>query len=247
MGRSVEEMSQARVLVFTATFNEARNIEEWLQGVTRNHPQADILVVDDNSPDGTGDIVRQWADRNPRIRLLSRPSKLGLSSAHLLAMHHALDENYDVLVTMDADGSHQPNQIVRVLDGLESAQFSIGTRSRGGTHQATALRRLLSHSANGLARFMLPMGLTEYTTSFRAFSRPALRAALDRQYTSGGYAFFIECLEGLHQRGISMSERPIDFLDRQGGVSKIPKNQILVSARALTHLSWLRIRSQRGR
>lgn len=233
-------------LVFTATYNEYDTIGAWLAGVERNVPNTDILIVDDNSPDGTASVIRAAAERNPRIRLHSRPGKLGLNTAHLYAMQYALDQGYDVLVTMDADGSHQPSQIPRLISGLGRAQFCIGTRSRGGTHQAARFRRVLSRGANTMARLFLPMGLSEYTTSFRAFSRPALLAALQHEYGYSGYAFFIECLEALHREGIAMTECPIDFLDRQGGVSKIPKNQITVSAAALTQLSWSR-RSVKGR
>lgn len=247
MSESIAKPAHERILIFTATFNEAANIDEWLEGATASQPSADILIVDDNSPDGTAAIVEGWVHRSPRITLHRRPGKLGLNSAHLFAMQYALERGYDVLVTMDADGSHQPTQIARVLSGLDSAEFTIGTRTRGGSHQATRMRRVLSHSANGLARVMLPMGLSEYTTSFRAFTRPAIQAALQHEYTFGGYAFFIECLEGLHQQGITMNERPIDFLDRQGGVSKIPKNQIAVSAGALLQMSWARIKPGRGR
>ncbi len=243
----MSDNTHSRLLVFTATFNEAANIDEWITGVTASQPEADMLIVDDNSPDGTGDLVRQRASANPRITLHSRPGKLGLNSAHLYAMQYALRNNYDVLVTMDADGSHQPSQIASLLKALDSHQFVIGTRTHGGTHQAPRFRRVLSHSANGLARVLLPMGITEYTTSFRAFSRPALEAALQHEYTFGGYAFFIECLEGLHRQGITMGERPIDFLDRKGGVSKIPKNQITMSAGALAQMGWARMKSRVGR
>jgi dolichol-phosphate mannosyltransferase len=231
---------RSSTLVFTATYNERDTILDWLAGVKKNLPQADIFIVDDNSPDGTAAAIRAASEKNPRIHLHSRPGKLGLNTAHLYAMEYALAHGYDILVTMDADGSHQPSQIASLITGLDKAQFCIGTRSRGGTHQAARGRRVLSHGANTVARLLLPMGLSEYTTSFRAFSRPALQAALQYEYVYSGYAFFIECLEAMHQQGVAMTEYPIDFLDRQGGVSKIPKNQIVVSAAALAQLSWSR-------
>ena len=232
-------------LIFTATYNERTNIGWWIEEVAKARPSSDILIVDDNSPDGTGELISEMSKEFPQITLHSRVGKLGLSSAHLYALQYAFENDYDVLVTMDADGSHLPSQIARVVGGLDPAQFCIGTRTRGGTHQAAKSRRILSHGANRIARVLLPMGLTEYTTSFRAFTRPAIKAALSHEYGFSGYAFFIECLEGMHQQGIVMAERPIDFLDRQGGVSKIPKNQIVVSAGALTQMSWARLR--RGR
>lgn len=238
--------TRSSILVFAATYNEHDTIVPWLSGVERYVPEADILIVDDSSPDGTAEVVLASSVANPRITLHTRPGKLGLNTAHLYAMEYALTHGYDVLITMDADGSHQPIQIPRLIAELDRAQFCIGARTRGGTHQASRGRRILSHGANALARLLLPMGLSEYTTSFRAFSRPALQAALRYEYGYSGYAFFIECLEGLRLQGITMTQCPIDFLDRQGGVSKIPKNQIAVSAAALAQLSWSR-RMGRGR
>ena len=243
----------SRELVFTATYNEAANIGPWIEGVVAACPSADILIVDDNSPDGTGAVVTEFARTFPQVRLHSRAGKLGLSSAHIFAMQYALGNDYDSLVTMDADGSHQPAQIPAVLgavgvsktmsDGLKSADFCIGTRTRGGSHQAALPRRVLSHGANVTARALLPMGISEYTTSFRAFTPVALRAVLAHDFSAAGYAFFIECLEVMHRAGVVMTEVPIDFLDRFSGQSKIPKNQIYLSMLALSRLSFARLRS----
>lgn len=156
-------------------------------------------------------------------------------------MQYALDNNYDTLVTMDADGSHQPHQIPAVIGGLGIADFCIGTRTRGGSHQAALPRRILSHGANVTARVLLPMGISEYTTSFRAFDPVSLRAVLAHDFSASGYAFFIECLEVMRRAGVSMTEVPIDFLDRFSGTSKIPKNQIYLSMLALARLSSHRL------
>ncbi len=243
----------SRELVFTATYNEAANIGPWIDGVVAACPSADLLIIDDNSPDGTGAVVTELARSFPQVRLHSRAGKLGLSSAHLYAMQYALDNGYDSLVTMDADGSHQPAQIPAVLGalsasgaltgGLKSADFCIGTRTRGGSHQAALPRRILSHGANITARVLLPMGISEYTTSFRAFNPIALRAVLAHDFSASGYAFFIECLEVMYRAGVVMTEVPIDFLDRFSGQSKIPKNQIYLSMLALSRLSFARLRS----
>ena len=237
----------SRELVFTATYNEAANIGPWIEGVIAACPSADILIVDDNSPDGTGAVVTKLTRTFPQVTLHSREGKLGLSSAHIYAMQYALDNDYDSLVTMDADGSHQPAQIPAVLgalsSGLSTADFCIGTRTRGGSHQAALPRRVLSHGANVTARVLLPMGISEYTTSFRAFTPVALRAVLAHDFSAAGYAFFIECLEVMHRAGVVMTEVPIDFLDRFSGQSKIPKNQIYLSMLALSRLSFARLRS----
>ena len=232
----------SRELIFTATYNEANNIGPWIEGVAAARPGADILIVDDSSPDGTGEVIADCMNAFPRVTLHTRPGKSGLSSAHIYAMNYALENGYDALVTMDADGSHQPAQIPAVLDALSRADFCIGTRTRGGTHQAALPRRILSHGANITARLLLPMGISEYTTSFRAFDPIALRAIVAHDFSASGYAFFIECLEVMHRAGVTMTEVPIDFLDRFSGTSKIPKNQIYLSMLALTRLSANRLR-----
>ncbi len=232
----------SRELIFTATYNEANNIGPWIEGVAAARPGADILIVDDSSPDGTGEVIADCMNAFPRVTLHTRPGKSGLSSAHVYAMNYALDNGYDALVTMDADGSHQPAQIPAVIDALSIADFCIGTRTRGGSHQAALPRRILSHGANITARVLLPMGISEYTTSFRAFDPIALRAIVAHDFSASGYAFFIECLEVMHRAGVTMTEVPIDFLDRFSGTSKIPKNQIYLSMLALTRLSANRLR-----
>jgi dolichol-phosphate mannosyltransferase len=147
---------------------------------------------------------------------------------------------------MDADSSHQPEQIAAVVNGLKQADFCIGTRYRGGSHQASRFRRILSHGANRIAMITLRSGLSEYTTSFRAFSPRAMRTVDSLEISDGGYAFFIECVNGLALSGCTLTEVPIDFLDRAHGVSKIPKSQVFLSARTLAYLATTR-RAQRRR
>jgi hypothetical protein len=192
-----------------------------------------MLVIDDNSPDGTGQILDDLTRQVPGLSVIHRSGKEGLASAHLHAMRFALDSGYDVLVTMDADGSHLPGQIPLLLQEIPTKDFVIGTRYHGGSHQAGSFRRILSAGANGLARIVLPTGLSEYTTSFRAFDRKSLEVLTTATFVSGGYAFFVECVEILYQAGVSMGEIPIDFVDRTHGSSKIPKSQIFLSVEAL--------------
>ena len=232
----------ARTLVFTATYDEAQNAPIWVTEVRAAAPQTDLLVVDDDSPDGTGRVLDEIARDEPSLTVIHRAGKSGLSSAHLLAMRYALEHGYDVLVTMDADGSHIPAQIPRLLAAIPPNDFVIGTRYRGGSHRAGALRRTLSAGANGLARVILPTGLSEYTTSFRAFDRKALQVLADANFTTGGYAFFVECIDILHHSDLRMTEIPIDFLDRTHGTSKIPKSQIYMSVQALFSMGFARRR-----
>lgn len=235
-----------RTLVFTATFNERDNIEAWISGVNSAVPDADILVIDDNSPDGTGAILEELTFTYPQLRVIHREGKSGLASAHIRAVEEARLLNYDYLVTMDADGSHQPKQIPQLLAAIPNADFVIGTRYRGGSHRAGAGRRVLSSGANILTRILLPTGLSEYTTSFRVFDRAAMDVVARTEFTTGGYAFFLECVEVLHQSGLRLAEVPIDFIDRTAGESKIPRSQIALSMHALILLGWRR-RTTRSR
>jgi dolichol-phosphate mannosyltransferase len=232
----------AQELVCTATYCERDNIERWVRGVVEHRPDADLLVVDDNSPDGTGEILRRLAEEFSNLHVHSRAGKEGLNTAHLFALKTALEGGYDRAVTMDADGSHQPSQIGRLVDASRDADFVIGTRYQGGTHQAPPFRRFLSRGANMSARLLLPMSISEYTTSFRVFNPTAMATVAEAAFDFRGYAFFIECLEVIHRAGLTMAEVPIDFLDREGGTSKIPRAQILLSMEALAQLSWRRRR-----
>ena len=125
-----------RPLIFTATFNERGNVEAWVRGSHRACPDADLLVIDDSSPDGTGRLLEEIAQEAPYLRLIHRSEKQGLASAHLMAMRFAQENSYDLLVTMDADGSHQAWQIPELLRAARDVDFVIGTRYRGGHHRA---------------------------------------------------------------------------------------------------------------
>ena len=232
-----------RVLVATATFNEASNIAEWCERTRSALPTADMLIVDDSSPDGTADVVRGLMETDPQVQLMSRPAKSGLGSAHRAAMLYALENGYDALVTLDADLSHQPEDLPRLLAALEGADFVIGTRSGEGSSDYTGIRRVLSVAGNQAARLMIPTGLSEYTTSMRVFSPGALEILFTHGIRDEGYAFFMETVDILHCEGCRLVEVPIHFMDRARGQSKIPKHQIWLSATTLIRLAAKRARS----
>ena len=223
-------MRDSRVLVFTATFNEADNIEEWLSRVVASMPRADVLVIDDSSPDGTGGLIAEFARDHPQVRLIERSGKSGLGSAHKAAFEYALTEGYDVLVTMDADLSHDPEQAISLVEALDPADFVIGTRWGRGTCEYTGFRKAVSWLGNWSARVLLRAPVSEYTTSYRAFRPRALAELTRRPPEDDGYAFFMEVVIDLHRAGVAMAEVPITFRDRAGGESKIPKSQIAVSS-----------------
>lgn len=225
-----------RTLVFTATYNEARNIRAWVEGVAQAVPDSRLLVVDDGSPDGTGRVLDELALEYPHLTVIHRGGKSGLASAHLRAVEFALEQGFEVLVTMDADGTHQTHQVPLLVDALRGNDFVIGTRRRGGSHNASLGRRILSLGANGMAMLIIPTGLSEYTSSFRALNRDAMEVVNTSEFTAGGYAFFLECVEVLYRSGLTLREVPVDAVDRSHGQSKIPRTQIVLSVGALVSL-----------
>ncbi len=233
-------------LIATATYNEASNITEWYDRTRAVFPRLHLLVVDDSSPDGTAEEIRALQAKDERLHLLVRPVKSGLGSAHRAAMLFALEGAFPYLVTMDADLSHHPEEIPQLIQGLSRADFVIGTRSGQGSCDYTGIRRFLSTGGNLAARALIPTGLTEYTTSLRAFSPLALQSLFTSGIRDEGYAFFLECVEILYRAKLRMAEVPIHFSDRTRGQSKIPRHQIWVSASTLIRLSSGRLFSRQG-
>jgi glycosyltransferase involved in cell wall biosynthesis/2-polyprenyl-3-methyl-5-hydroxy-6-metoxy-1,4-benzoquinol methylase len=231
-----------RILVFAATYNEKGNVMPLLERIFAAVPEADVLIVDDGSPDGTGQYVDQLAQSDPRIAVIHRPNKLGLGTAHQLAMLYALKKGYTTLVTMDADLSHDPAAIPSLLAKLEEAHFVTGSRYMpGGACDYRGYRRFVSVAANVGARMLLGLQLHEFTTSFRAFRVDALAKVNFIKLRNQGYGFFMEAVYRLHQAGLRLAEVPIHFGDRYAGDSKIPRFEILRGMLQLLHLSTSRL------
>lgn len=226
-----------RILIFTATYNELENIGLLINGVWSEIPTADILVVDDNSPDGTGVALDEIANLNPRLKVIHRPGKLGLGSAHYMAMLYAIEQQYDILVTMDADLSHDPLDIPRLISKLDGVHFVVGSRyAKGGSCDYTGYRRHLSVLGNWIARVVSGISLHEFTTSFRVFDVKALSKMKFNWIGNFGYSFFLETVFRLNQAGLLLREEPIHFYNRHTGVSKIPKLEILRAIRKISQL-----------
>lgn len=234
--------SWPRTLVFAATYNEIGNIDDLLQRIWATDPRFHVLIVDDHSPDGTGQYLEDLAAVDRRLRVVHRPGKLGLGTAHQLAMLYAVQMAYDRLVTMDADLSHDPADIPRLLSALDEADFVIGSRyAKGGSSDYVGWRKFLSVSANTLARSSLGVPVHEFTTSFRAFRVSALRDRRCAKLRGGGYSYFMETVFRLHRAGFRVREVPISFRDRVAGVSKIPKYEIVNGASKLLRLAVSRV------
>jgi dolichol-phosphate mannosyltransferase len=236
-----------RLLVFTATYNERQNVGVLLDGIWSTAAHAQVLVVDDNSPDGTGALLDQIAASDARLTVIHRPSKLGLGTAHHLAMLFAIRRGFDTLITMDADLSHDPKDILRLTAKLSNADFVIGSRyAKGGSSGYTGYRHFVSAGANTSARLLLRIPLHEFTTSYRAFRVSRLKAMDFTKMHNAGYSFFMESVYRLHQAGFRLAEIPISFQDRVAGESKIPKNEIFRGIAKLLHLSLSRLVRRRS-
>ena len=238
----VTRKSINKILVFFATYNEADNIENLLRCTFENLPGQELLVVDDNSPDGTGEMLDKFAQTNKQVAVIHRPRKLGLGTAHKLAMQYAIKNQFDILITMDADFSHHPEYLPTLVDLMNDNDFVIGSRYvKGGGLSYGIFRRTLSITANILARYMLKIPLKECTTSYRGFQVSLLKKINLNLIRSEGYSFFIESIYIIHRLTDKITEFPIFFYDRQSGNSKISKIEIFKSVFCLGKLFYKRI------
>jgi glycosyltransferase involved in cell wall biosynthesis len=207
-----------------------------------------VKVVDDSSPDGTGEIVRRIADREDRVSLVERPEKGGLASAYLDGFVLAIAERYELIVEMDADLSHRPEELGRLLEGAETNHVTIGSRyvPGGAVQNWSLIRRILSRGGNIYVRLLLGLPVKDSTSGFRVYRREALRELITHQLRSEGYAFQIELAYRAWRRGMTVGEVPITFEERRHGQSKISRAIVL---EALWHvLAWaVRDRVFRGR
>jgi len=230
-----------KLLVFTATYNEIDNVLEWYNRVKKAVPYAHILVVDDNSNDGTRNLLIRIKNRDKKFNVIFRSRKEGLGSAHKIAFSYMQIYGFTYLLTMDADLSHEPESIIKFIKKIPTFDFIIGTRRNGGNSDYQGIRKALSYFANRAAEILLPTGLSEYTTSFRIFNIKSVQIILQTVPKDEGYAFFVEIVETLFQNGLRLTEIPINFKVRQSGKSKIPKTQIFSSSVVLLRLKMLRI------
>jgi dolichol-phosphate mannosyltransferase len=214
-----------RVVVIVPTYNERDNLEQIATRVRAALPDADVLVVDDNSPDGTGEIADKLALADQRISVLHRPGKSGLGAAYIAGFRWALERGYGVLVEMDADGSHDPMDLPKMLTALERADLVIGSRYvRGGTAvNWPKSREALSRGANIYVRLMLGIRVHDATAGYRAYRAATLTAIGLDQVESQGYCFQVDLTRRAARRGLRIAEVPITFTERTKGASKMSR------------------------
>ncbi|ORV40439.1 dolichol-phosphate mannosyltransferase [Mycolicibacter engbaekii] len=226
----MNERPSLHTLVVIPTYNELENLPIILDRLQQARPDVHILIVDDGSPDGTGQLADERAAADPaRIHVMHRSSKAGLGAAYLAGFAWALDRNYEVVVEMDADGSHAPEQLYRLLDAIDAgADLAIGSRYvDGGAVRNWPVRRLvLSKTANTYARLLLGVGIHDITAGYRAYRRSVLEKIGLDAVESKGYCFQVDLTWRAVNNGFTITEVPITFTERELGVSKMSGSNI---------------------
>ncbi len=210
-------------LIISPTYNEKRNIKELIARISQLNCALDILIIDDNSPDGTGDIVKKLMETNDCIYLIERKGKLGLGTAYCRGFQWALERDYDPIIQMDADLSHNPDDILRLIDASESCDGVIGSRYIEGVNVVNwPMRRLLlSYFANWYARAVIRLPIMDLTGGFKCIRRRVLKEIDFKNIRSEGYSFQIEMNFLTLIKGFKLIEIPIVFTDRTVGESKM--------------------------
>jgi len=236
-----------RALVIVPTYNERDNIERLIAAALVQDSRLDVLVVDDGSPDGTGDLVDALAARNPRVHALHRASKMGLGTAYVAGFRWALERDYAIVFEMDADFSHDPTHLPQFLRAIEGADLVLGSRYNKG--RVTVVnwpmsRLILSYAANIYARVVTGMPFDDLTGGFKAFRRTVLEAIDLDAIRSNGYAFQIEMSFRAWKRKFQIAEIPITFVDRTEGVSKMSPRIVREAVWMVWRLRWLAVRGK---
>ena len=218
-----------KTLIIIPTYNELDNVRPLLQEIFSYVPNIDILIVDDNSPDGTGELADKIHEENTQVRVLHRGGKLGLGTAYIEGFKYAIEHAYDAAFEMDADFSHDPRYLPDFLKAIENVDLVIGSRyiPGGDTPNWTMLRRLISGGGNIFARFMLGILVHDCTAGYRCYRRKVLESIDLDTIQSQGYAFQIELVYRVMQHGFKIVETPIVFMDRRVGKSKMSRKIVI--------------------
>lgn len=214
-----------KTLIVIPTYNEYENLRPLVEQIATNAPTSDILIVDDNSPDRTGELADAIASENPRVHVLHRAGKLGLGTAYIAGFRYAIEHEYDAAFEMDADFSHDPHYLPDFLAKIEEADLVIGSRyiQGGGTPNWSPIRRFISGGGNVFARFMLGIPVKDCTAGYRCYRRHVLESIDLDNIESQGYAFQVELAYRVYKHGFRIVETPIIFTDRRVGKSKMSR------------------------
>ncbi|MBW9206911.1 polyprenol monophosphomannose synthase [Mumia sp. zg.B17] len=233
---STDTSRAPRTLVIVPTYNEADNVVGAVSGIRRCVPTADVLVADDASPDGTGEIADRLAGEDTQVFVLHRAGKEGLGAAYLAGFAWAFERDYDVVVEMDADGSHRPQDLPGLLAGLRSADVALGSRwvPGGGVVNWPWHRRLLSRGGSLYARLALGLPVRDATGGFRAYDAKVLERLVAEPVDSQGYCFQIDLAWRAVRGGFTLQEIPITFVERERGESKMTGGIVVEAVRKVT-------------
>lgn len=238
-------MSEKKSLVIIPTFNEMENIPNLIPKVLSKDDGIEILVVDDNSPDGTADYIEKLKENNSKIHLIKRNYKMGLGTAYITGFKYALEHSFDYIFEMDADFSHNPKEIINFLNEIKNYDLVLGSRYISGVNVVNwPMRRLiLSYSANIYTKIITGLHIKDATGGYKCFRREVLEAINLDGVKSNGYAFQIEMTFKAWKKGFKIKEIPIIFIDRVKGSSKMSKK---IVREAVVRVWKLRIRSMLG-
>jgi dolichol-phosphate mannosyltransferase len=233
-----------RLLVTLCTYNERENLGEIIPEIFRFAPHANILVIDDNSPDGTGQLADELAAQDSRVHVLHRAGKLGLGTATLAGFAYAIEQGYDLLINLDADFSHHPRHLPALLECMSRADVAIGSRYvvGGGVVGWGLKRHLMSQGINWYARLLLRLRTKDNSGSYRCYRIAKLRELDLSNFRARGYAFQEEVLYRCRRIGCRFEETPIMFEDRRYGESKINLREVIEALRVLLVLGWDNVR-----
>ena len=232
-----------KTLILIPTYNELENLRPLLKEIFSYVTQTEILIIDDNSPDGTGQLADQIHGEDPRVHVLHREGKLGLGTAYIAGFKYAIAHDYDAAFEMDADFSHDPRYLPDFLQAIEQADLVIGSRyiQGGGTPNWSPIRRIISGCGNIFARFMLGIPVHDCTAGYRCYRREVLQSIDLDTIQSQGYAFQVELAYRVMRQSFKIVEIPIIFMDRRIGKSKMSRKIVI---EAFTYVLRTRFRKQ---
>ncbi|HOK41107.1 MAG TPA: polyprenol monophosphomannose synthase [bacterium] len=233
-------MLEGKILIVIPTYNEKENIEKLIRKIFEVNSNYHILIVDDNSPDGTSEIVKKLQTEFTNLHLITRSGKLGLGTAYIAGLKYGYQNGFTAIGTMDADFSHSPEYLPAMVELLKKYDIGIGSRyvPGGGTKNWGIHRKILSRCANAFAKFMLGLKSNDNTAGFRLYKREVLEKINLDNIFSNGYSFLVEMIYKCQKAGFKVGETPIIFIDRKEGKSKISKNEIFKAIKTILRLKF---------